>query len=145
MQLYSRFCLHASVSYHNSLFSRCFIRFRDPATGEDVALVPIAIELAAHPNTYKEPTPTTPPKSGTVFSRSKLLNSGQKNMWDLAKLVFRSLDVGVHQLISHWLRCHAAIEPFLIALKRCVSTAHPVSHQGCNGALMEWLVAAAFL
>lgn len=100
-----------------------------------MALVPIAIELAAHPNTYKEPTPTTAPKSGTVFSRSKLLNSGQKNMWDLAKLVFRSLDVGVHQLISHWLRCHAAIEPFLIALKRCISMAHPVSYlvlQGCN-------------
>jgi hypothetical protein len=45
----------------------------------------------------------------------------------VAKLVFRALDVGVHQLISHWLRCHGVIEPFLIALRRSISTAHPVS------------------
>lgn len=92
-----------------------------------MALVPIAIELAAHPNSYNEKKPDSPPEGGVVFSRSKLLNSGQQNMWELAKLVFRSLDVGYHQLISHWLRCHAAMEPFLIAMKRTISSAHPVS------------------
>lgn len=89
--------------------------------------MPIAIELAAHPNAYGEPTPATPPTSGTVFSRSQLTTSKQGEIWLLAKLIFRSLDVGFHQLVSHFLRCHAAIEPFLIALRRCISTAHPVS------------------
>ena len=48
-------------------------------------------------------------------------------LWRLAKAVFRSLDSGVHQLISHWLRTHACMEPFLIALRRNVSAMHPVS------------------
>lgn len=38
----------------------------------------------------------------------------------------RSVDVAVHQLVSHWLHCHAVLEPILIALRRCLSSAHPV-------------------
>ena len=47
-------------------------------------------------------------------------------MWRLAKAVFRSLDSGFHQLVSHWLRCHACMEPFEIALRRQISPMHPV-------------------
>lgn len=102
------------------------------AVGEDVSLEPIAIELAAHPSCYDPRAPplnkSTPlPTHGTVYSRSELYSSGQHNVWAVAKLIFRALDVGVHQLISHWLRCHGVIEPFLIAMRRSISTAHPVS------------------
>jgi lipoxygenase/linoleate 9S-lipoxygenase len=74
------------------------------AKGNDTALIPIALELAAHPNCRKprKPTPTSAPTAGTVYSRSKLLASNEKNVWTVAKLAFRSLDVGFHQLISHW-------------------------------------------
>lgn len=95
-----------------------------------MALQPIAIELAAHPSAYGERPLDKAPTQGLVYSRSKLRESNAEEVWELAKLVFRSLDVGVHQLISHWLRCHAAIEPFLIALRRQISTAHPVSDGG---------------
>lgn len=92
-----------------------------------MSLEPIAIELAAHPSAYDKTPVEVAPTGGVVYSRSKLLASNAEEIWELSKLVFRSLDVGVHQLISHWLRCHAAIEPFLIALRRQISTAHPVS------------------
>lgn len=39
----------------------------------------------------------------------------------------RSIDSGYHQLVSHWLRCHACTEPFLIAMRRNMSIVHPVS------------------
>jgi len=96
---------------------------QDEKTGEDVALEPIAIELAAHPSEYDDQGAEVKP---VVYSRSKLRASNAEEVWEVAKLVFKSLDVGVHQLISHWLRCHAAIEPFLIAMRRQISTAHPV-------------------
>lgn len=112
----------------NLLIAKCTASCRDPTTGEDVSLEPIAIELAAHQSgatAYAKPP--TAKEIATVYSRSKLRESNANEVWTLAKLVFKSLDVGVHQLISHWLRCHAAMEPFLIALRRQISIAHPVS------------------
>jgi len=67
-------------------------------------------------------------------------------------------DSGSHQLVSHWLRCHACLEPFLIALRRTVSVMHPVAklmiphfrfvwlHTGCCWQLQvdpwpEWIMA----
>jgi hypothetical protein len=47
-------------------------------------------------------------------------------VWQLAKEVFRSLDSGYHQFVSHWLRTHAVMEPFLISLRRNLSAMHPV-------------------
>ena len=41
-------------------------------------------------------------------------------------LMRRSLDSSYHQLISHWLRTHACLEPFLIAMRRQMSIMHPV-------------------
>lgn len=44
----------------------------------------------------------------------------------LAKLVIASLDSGVHQLVQHWLRTHACVEPYIIASRRQMSAMNPV-------------------
>ena len=45
----------------------------------------------------------------------------------MAKAIFASLDSGIHQLVSHWLRTHACQEPYILATDRCLSVMHPVS------------------
>jgi hypothetical protein len=45
----------------------------------------------------------------------------------VVKAVYSSLDFAVHQLVSHFLACHAGIEPFAIATRRHISALHPVS------------------
>lgn len=44
----------------------------------------------------------------------------------MAKVHFATTDNGVHALISHWLRTHCAMEPFVIATNRMLSRMHPV-------------------
>jgi lipoxygenase len=51
----------------------------------------------------------------------------------VAKTIFQSVDSGWHQLISHWLRTHACVEPYLIATRRYLPAVHPVS---CTGELL---------
>jgi hypothetical protein len=48
-------------------------------------------------------------------------------LWRLAKAIFSSLDDGNHSVVTHWLRTHAILEPFIIALHRRISVMHPVS------------------
>ncbi|KAG8648092.1 hypothetical protein MANES_09G147500v8 [Manihot esculenta] len=86
---------------------------------EDGTLKPLAIELSLpHPggdqfgavsNVY------TPAEHGIEGS-----------IWKLAKAYVAINDSGFHQLISHWLRTHAVIEPFVIATNRQLSVLHPV-------------------
>jgi len=52
-------------------------------------------------------------------------------VWLVAKAIFASLDSGIHQLVSHWLRTHACQEPYILATDRCLSVMHPVSD--CRG------------
>lgn len=80
-------------------------------------LKPIAIELSL-------------PHSGST-SRSKRVimppvDATTNWMWQLAKAHVCSNDAGVHQLVNHWLRTHAAMEPFILAAHRRLSAMHPI-------------------
>ncbi|GLT82869.1 hypothetical protein SLE2022_012020 [Rubroshorea leprosula] len=80
-------------------------------------LKPIAIELSlcpVDPNTPSKQVLTPPVDATTNW------------LWQLAKAHVCSNDAGVHQLVHHWLRVHACMEPFIIAAHRRLSTMHPV-------------------
>ncbi|XP_062084761.1 probable linoleate 9S-lipoxygenase 5 [Humulus lupulus] len=86
---------------------------------KDGILKPLAIELSLpHPD-------------GDQFGAvSKVFTPAEKGVenyiWQLAKAYAAVNDSGVHQLISHWLNTHAAIEPFVIATNRQLSGLHPI-------------------
>ncbi|TKY71701.1 Lipoxygenase 3 [Spatholobus suberectus] len=77
-------------------------------------LKPVVIELSL---SQGEPSKLvlTPPLDGTSYW-----------LWQIAKAHVCSNDAGVHQLVHHWLRTHACIEPFIIAAHRQLSVMHPV-------------------
>ncbi|KAL0341828.1 UNVERIFIED_CONTAM: Linoleate 13S-lipoxygenase 3-1, chloroplastic [Sesamum calycinum] len=80
-------------------------------------LKPIAIELSlppTSPNTRSKRV-LTPPVDATTYW-----------MWQLAKAHVCSNDAGVHQLVNHWLRTHATMEPFILAAHRQMSAMHPI-------------------
>ncbi|XVF40490.1 hypothetical protein PTKIN_Ptkin01aG0117700 [Pterospermum kingtungense] len=80
-------------------------------------LKPIAIELSLPPMNPFVPTKQviTPPVDATTFWQ-----------WQLAKAHVCSNDSGAHELIQHWLRTHACMEPFIIAAHRHLSVMHPI-------------------
>ncbi|XP_028763271.1 linoleate 13S-lipoxygenase 3-1, chloroplastic [Neltuma alba] len=80
-------------------------------------LKPIAIELSL--------------PSGTPTSRSKRVVTPPADattswIWQLAKAHVCNNDAGVHQLVNHWLRTHACLEPFILATHRQLSAMHPI-------------------
>jgi linoleate 9S-lipoxygenase len=85
----------------------------------DGTLKPLAIELSLpHPDGDQFGAVSkvfTPTKEGV-----------ESHIWQLAKAYAAVNDSGVHQLISHWLNTHAAIEPFVIATNRQLSVLHPI-------------------
>ncbi|XP_057857626.2 probable linoleate 9S-lipoxygenase 5 [Cryptomeria japonica] len=79
---------------------------------EDGTLKPVAIELSL------------PRSVSKVFTPAE--EGAQGALWQLAKAYVAVNDSGVHELITHWLRTHAATEPYIIAANRQLSAMHPV-------------------
>ncbi|XP_017434832.2 linoleate 13S-lipoxygenase 3-1, chloroplastic [Vigna angularis] len=77
-------------------------------------LKPIAIELSL-PEGESSKQVLTPPMDATSHW-----------LWQIAKAHVCSNDAGVHQLVHHWLRTHACMEPFIVATHRQLSVMHPI-------------------
>ncbi|MCE0481753.1 hypothetical protein HAX54_039748 [Datura stramonium] len=94
--------------------SRTLIFLKDNGT-----LKPLAIELSLpHPNGDQFGI------VGKVYTPADQGVEG--SIWQLAKAYAAVNDSSIHQLISHWLHTHAAIEPFVIATNRQLSVLHPI-------------------
>ncbi|KAM5579577.1 linoleate 13S-lipoxygenase 3-1, chloroplastic [Rosa sericea] len=81
------------------------------------SLKPVAIELSlphAGPSSRAKRVLTPPVDATTTW------------LWRLAKAHVCSNDAGVHQLVHHWLRTHATLEPFILAAHRQLSAMHPI-------------------
>ncbi|KAG8075277.1 hypothetical protein GUJ93_ZPchr0006g44659 [Zizania palustris] len=83
----------------------------------DGTLKPIAIELT------RPRSPTKPQWRRVFVHRSDATGSW---LWKLAKAHVLAHDSGYHQLISHWLRTHCCVEPYIIAANRQLSRMHPI-------------------
>ncbi|MCO5606633.1 hypothetical protein L7F22_060821 [Adiantum nelumboides] len=86
---------------------------------ESGTLSPVAIELSL------------PPSSPGCLGSQRVFTPGQDAtthwLWQLAKAHASSNDAGYHQLVNHWLRSHAVVEPYVIATHRQLSVLHPIS------------------
>ncbi|KAF5745564.1 Lipoxygenase 3 [Tripterygium wilfordii] len=80
-------------------------------------LKPIAIELSL---------PQSGPSSRSKRVVTPPVDATSNWIWQLAKAHVCSNDAGVHQLANHWLRTHAAMEPFILAAHRQLSAMHPI-------------------
>ncbi|XP_073013214.1 lipoxygenase 6, chloroplastic [Typha latifolia] len=80
-------------------------------------LRPIAIELSLPPG------PSTAPWK-RVYTHGH--DATTNWIWKLAKAHVCTNDAGVHQLVNHWLRTHACMEPYIIATHRQLSSMHPI-------------------
>ncbi|KAK8967429.1 putative lipoxygenase 5 [Platanthera guangdongensis] len=78
-------------------------------------LKPIVIELSLPEMASRSKRVLTPPSEATG-----------NWLWQLAKAHVSANDAGVHQLVNHWLRTHACIEPFIVAAHRQLSAMHPI-------------------
>ncbi|CAN1129293.1 Probable linoleate 9S-lipoxygenase 5 [Linum perenne] len=86
---------------------------------DDGTLKPLAIELSL-PHQQGD-------RHGAVSKVFTPAEAGvEGSVWQLAKAYVAVNDSGYHQLISHWLNTHAAIEPFIIATNRQLSVVHPI-------------------
>ncbi|KAL8155562.1 putative linoleate 9S-lipoxygenase 5 [Apium graveolens] len=86
----------------------------------DGTLKPLAIELSLpHPSGEKYGAVSkvyTPAEEGIEGS-----------LWQLAKAYVKNNDTGVQQLVIHWMKAHAVIEPIIIATNRQLSVVHPIN------------------
>ncbi|KAG6536177.1 hypothetical protein ZIOFF_001226 [Zingiber officinale] len=80
-------------------------------------LRPIAIELT-------RPASPKQPQWRQVFE--PCWNATGAWLWRLAKAHVAAHDSVYHQLVSHWLRTHCCVEPYIIAANRQLSQMHPI-------------------
>ncbi|KAK1600906.1 hypothetical protein QYE76_018656 [Lolium multiflorum] len=85
--------------------------------GKEGTLMPLAIELT-------RPQSPTKPQWKRAFTHGP--DATESWLWKLAKAHVLTHDTGYHQLVSHWLRTHASVEPYIIATNRQLSRMHPV-------------------
>ncbi|KAI4381046.1 hypothetical protein MLD38_007163 [Melastoma candidum] len=83
----------------------------------DGTLKATAIELTRPPGDGK-------PQWKHVFTPSN--HSTDSWLWKIAKAHVLAHDSGYHELVSHWLRTHCAMEPFIISANRQLSVMHPI-------------------
>ncbi|RDX71717.1 Linoleate 13S-lipoxygenase 3-1, chloroplastic [Mucuna pruriens] len=81
------------------------------------SLKPVAIELSL---------PPAGPSSRTKRVVTPPVDATTNWVWQLAKAHVCANDAGVHQLVNHWLRTHACLEPFILAAHRQLSAMHPI-------------------
>ncbi|KAL5230670.1 hypothetical protein ABZP36_029446 [Zizania latifolia] len=84
---------------------------------DDGTLRLLAIELT-------RPASLSQPQWRQVFTPST--DATKSWLWRMAKSHVRAHDAGHHELISHWLRTHCAVEPYIIAANRQLSEMHPI-------------------
>ncbi|KAH9772716.1 Lipoxygenase 6 [Citrus sinensis] len=80
-------------------------------------LRPLAIELSLPPS-------RSSPQNKQVYTHGH--DATTHWIWKLAKAHVCSNDAGVHQLVNHWLKTHASMEPYIIATHRQLSSMHPI-------------------
>ncbi|XP_059627324.1 linoleate 13S-lipoxygenase 2-1, chloroplastic-like [Cornus florida] len=102
-----------SPSYKTTLYGSRTLFFLTT----DGTLRPLAIELTRPPEDGK-------PQWKQVFTPDWTATGCW--LWRLAKVHVLAHDSGVHQLISHWLRTHCCVEPYIIATYRQLSAMHPI-------------------
>uniref|UniRef100_A0A0D9X9L7 linoleate 13S-lipoxygenase n=1 Tax=Leersia perrieri TaxID=77586 RepID=A0A0D9X9L7_9ORYZ len=86
---------------------------------DDGTLRLLAIELT-------RPSSPSQPQWRQVFTPST--DTTKSWLWRMAKAHVRAHDAGHHELITHWLRTHCAVEPYIIAANRQLSEMHPIYH-----------------
>lgn len=84
---------------------------------DDCTLRPLAIELTRPPIDDK-------PQWKEVFT--PFWDATRVWLWRIAKAHVLAHDSGYHQLVSHWLRTHCCVEPYIIASNRQLSAMHPI-------------------
>ncbi|KAG1327195.1 Lipoxygenase [Cocos nucifera] len=80
-------------------------------------LRPLAIELT-------RPASPTKPQWKQVFA--PCWDATGAWLWKLAKAHVGAHDSGYHELLTHWLRTHCCVEPYIIAANRQLSAMHPI-------------------
>ncbi|KAF7095288.1 hypothetical protein CFC21_097492 [Triticum aestivum] len=84
---------------------------------DDGTLRLLAIELT-------RPASPTMPQWRQVFTSST--DTTKSWLWRMAKSHVRAHDAGHHELVTHWLRTHCAVEPYILAANRQLSEMHPI-------------------
>ncbi|CAL1409500.1 unnamed protein product [Linum trigynum] len=83
-------------------------------------LKPVAIELVRPPSKNDGK-----PQWKQVFTPGNC-SATEEWLWKLAKSHFLAHDSCYHEIVSHWLKTHACMEPYIIATNRQLSAMHPI-------------------